>query len=315
MNQGSPTPRVVFFGTSDFALPSLQILFDAKYTIVSVVTAPDQPRDRKRTITPSPVKGLALQLGLTVHTPGKLDDTFLKTFKELRADVCIIVAYGKIIRENYLSVPRFGFINIHPSLLPHYRGPSPIQTAILNGERETGITLQRIDAQVDHGPILAQTKYEIPRNQYYPEVAQTLSQRGADLLVNTLPRYLNGELQLEEQDHGRATFSHMLSRKDGEIDWSRSAEEILNQIRALSHEPGTWTTWQGETLRIMRAEVSNQHSPDTSPGRVIQLENGVAVQTGTGLLAVTIVQREGGKRMNIQQFVQGKKDFIGSILG
>ncbi len=306
-------PVIVFFGTPDFAVPSLHKLHKDGYDIGAVVTAPDQLVGRKKLLTPSPVKQAALELGLSVTTPQKLDDAFFEEFKKLKPDLCIIVAYGKIIPEKYLAIPHLGFLNIHPSLLPKYRGPSPIQTAILNGETITGTSLQIIDKEIDHGPIIAQSQYEIPSTAYYPEVATELSEQGAQLLSESLPNYIGSEITPQEQDHSQATFCHMLSREDGRIRWNQPGEEVYNQIRALSHEPGTWTTWQGKSLRIIKAEPT-MASPSETPGTVIKVENSIAIQTSTSPLIVLRMQLEGGKEVSSQEFVIGHPNFIGSKL-
>jgi len=306
--------KCIFFGTPAFAVPSLKALHEAGYAISAVVTTPDQPVGRKGILVPSPVKQAALELNFPVLEPDKLDDSFFKTFTNLRPDICIIVAYGKIIPAKYLVIPRYGFVNIHASLLPKYRGPSPIQAAIFNGEKETGISLQLIDAQIDHGPIIAQKTYELPSQQYYPEIARVLSKESAQFLVNTLPDYFSGNTKPQEQDHSQATFCHRLSREDGKIAWSRSAEEIFNQIRALSHEPGTWTTWQSKILRISKAEVAPIISSSEAPGAIVKSGSLIAVQTATHPLILLRVQLEGGKEMDITQFILGKHNFIGSTL-
>lgn len=243
----STRSKIVFFGTPQFAVPSLRALHAAGWPITLVVTAPDKPVGRKQTLTASPVKVAALELGLPVASA--IDDA--------RADLGIIVAYNKIIPQAVLDRFPLGVINVHPSLLPKYRGPSPIQSAILNGETTTGVSIMQIDAEVDHGPVLAIQKYQIPNDKSFVEIQGDLAEMGAKLLVETLKQPLNPV----PQDHAAATFTKKFTREDGRIDWTRPETEIANKVRALNPNPGTWTTWNGKTLNVL--------GPDT-----VQLDGG-----------------------------------------
>ena len=240
-------PKIIFFGTPQFAVPSLRALHAAGWPITLVVTAPDKPTGRKQTLTPSPVKVAALELGLPVASA--IDDA--------RADLGVIVAYNKIIPQSVLDRFPLGVINVHPSLLPKYRGPSPIQSALLNGETETGVSIMQIDAEVDHGPVLATERWQIPPGADYPTCEAALAQLGAELLVRTL----EANPAPQPQDHAAATFTKKFTREDGRIDWSRPETEIANKVRALNPNPGTWTTWSGKTLNVL--------GPDT-----VQLDGG-----------------------------------------
>jgi methionyl-tRNA formyltransferase len=308
-------PKVIFFGTPDFAVPALKDLIEAGYPIQAVYTAPDKPIGRKQILTPSPIKALALEHGLNVIQPPtlKTEEAF-DFFKKLEPELCIIVAYNKIIPQKYISIPQYGFINIHPSLLPKYRGPSPIQTAILNGEKETGVSIMLIDEEVDHGPLLHQS-FAIPiENKYYTETSKELSELGAKFLIRILPEYISGELKPQEQDQTQATFSKKFSLEDGKIDWNRSAQEIYNQIRALSEEPIAWTTWKDKKLKIMTASPLTDTRPGDTIGLVLNLNDLVSVVTSKGNLFLETVQLEGSKPMTIKDFLNGHPDFIDSIL-
>ena len=194
--------NIVFFGTPEFAVPSLEALNGAGFSIAAVVTTPDKPTGRKQVPTPSPVKRAARNHGISVLEPVSLKDKeFFKAFCNLSPVVCIVVAYGEIIPETYLAVPKFGFINVHPSLLPKYRGPSPIQSAILNGETETGVSIMLLDKEVDHGPVLAAISHKLSATSYSPEISKDLAELGARLLARTVPCYIAGELVATEQDH------------------------------------------------------------------------------------------------------------------
>ena len=276
--------KIAFFGTSEFAVPALKALHEAGFEILAVITTPDKPVGRKKVLTPSPIKTTAEKLGLKILQPLKLkDDTFFEEFSALQPDFCVIAAYGKIIAERYITTPKYGFLNIHPSLLPKYRGPTPIQTAILNGDNETGVTIIQIDKDVDHGGILASTKYQISNSGYYQQVHDELAEIGAKLLVETIKNIRT--IKPREQDHVQATFTKMFEREDARIDWSRPTQEIYNQIRALNPEPGTWTTWNGKILNIKKAVLVD------------------------GKLSLITIQLEGKKETSMTDFLSGHPDF------
>jgi len=309
--------RIVFFGTSDFAVPALKTLRNNNYEIAAVVTVPDKPVGRKQILTAPPAKLAALELGIPVHQPASLkkDEQFFELLKSLRPDICVVASYGKIIPERYLEIPKYGFVNIHPSLLPKYRGPSPIQTAILNGKTETGITIMVVDKDMDHGPIIAQKECAILKNKYHKEIESELSVMGANLLLNVLPDYINGKIKPAEQNHKKATFTKILSREDGKLVWHDPARKIFNKVRALNPEPGAWTTWQSKTLNILKAEEMITHlNKEKTPGMVVLLQKSIAVKTETCFLNLISVQLEGGKEMDAKSFVNGHPDFIGSQL-
>lgn len=318
MNTNSSTnPRIIFFGTPDLAVPVFERLFVTGYVPVAVVTAPDQPVGRKKTLTPPPVKQAADARNVPVLQPSTLNDaSFLEQFKLLEPDVCIVVAYGKLIPKIYLDIPRSGFLNIHPSALPEYRGPAPIQGAIMDGKSETGVSIMLLDEKMDHGPIIAARSVALDPKAYYPEIAALLFDQGARLLAEeVLPQWLAGKLTPREQDHAKATFTKLLGREDGKIDWSRPVEAIYNTIRALSHEPGTWTTWNGKTLRIIQARPSTVCPVDNpKPGTVIHTPHATSVMTGSCTLILEKVQIEGGKPLSISDFVRGHADFASAVL-
>ncbi|OGN07430.1 MAG: methionyl-tRNA formyltransferase [Candidatus Yanofskybacteria bacterium RIFCSPHIGHO2_02_FULL_38_22b] len=312
--------KIVFFGTPDFAIPALKSLINFDYHIEAVVTQPEKPVGRAKVILPSPVKKVALEYDIKVFEPHSLkkDEEFFKQFKHLNSDICLIAAYGKIIPSQYIELPKYGFINIHPSLLPKYRGPSPIQTAILNGDTKTGVTIMKIDEEVDHGSILSSKSYYLPPNTYYSQAEQELARLGAELLIETIPKYLNEEIKPREQDHSQATFTKIITREDGKIDWNKSAEEIYNQIRALNPEPGTWTIWQNKILNIIKTDYLDVQLPRNleveHPGTVFKLNNDIAVVTQKCYLILKQIQLEGGKEMDAKAFLNGHPDFLNSTL-
>jgi methionyl-tRNA formyltransferase len=300
------TPRTIFFGTPEFATPSLIKLIEGGFNVVAVVTSPDELTGRKNQLAPSAIKVLAQEKGLKVLQPSSLkSDEFFEEFKKIQPDVCVIVAYGKIIPQRYLDIPRYGFVNIHPSLLPKYRGPSPIQSAILNGEIETGVTIMKIDAEMDHGPIISNTKYQISNHKYYPEIEKELALIGADLLLDVLPKYLDNSVVVQEQDHNQATYCKKYERQDGHIDWSKTTEQIYNQIRALNPNPGVWTSLNGKTLNIFKAEIATRDSQD----EVIREKDKLLIRTGNDkYISPTLLQLEGKKMLPAKDFLNGLRD-------
>jgi len=275
--------KIVFWGTSEFAVPALEALLKAGFEITAVITTPDQPVGRKKVITPPPVKMAAENLGLKVIQPAKLkDDVFFEEYKSLAPNICVVAAYGKIIPERYVNIPKH-FLNIHPSLLPKYRGPTPIQTAILNGEIKTGVTIMQIDKEMDHGPVFTQKESPIGPDETYLELHDRLAQEGAEILINVIKNTDN--LTPREQDHTQATFCKIFEREDARIDWSRSSQEIYNQIRALNPEPGTWTTWQDKVLNIKKAALVDSQ------------------------LSLVSVQLEGKNETSVKDFLSGHSDF------
>ncbi|MDP3730888.1 MAG: methionyl-tRNA formyltransferase [bacterium] len=302
--------KIIFFGSFQYAVPALEALIKNGFEILAVVTNPDSLQGRKKELVASPVKIAAQEAGLKTFQPKTLkvksgisptlDPRLLARefssgympdlLRSLNPNLGIVVAYSKIIPKEILELFPKGVLNIHPSFLPAYRGPSPVQTAILNGETETGATIMQVDKEVDHGPILAQIKYQIPPGAYYQQVTQELFQLGAKLLVKTIPDWLAGNITPQPQDHSQATFTKKFSWQDGRIDWSQPAEKIYNQIRAFNPEPGTWTMLNGKILKILKASLSKGSTLDLQKGRPLILEE---------------VQPEGKKAMPFQDFLHG----------
>ncbi|MEK7124844.1 MAG: methionyl-tRNA formyltransferase [Patescibacteria group bacterium] len=299
--------RIIFFGSPAFTVSTLKALLDAHRNVVAVVTKPDKP------LSPH-VKVFAQQANIPVYQPASLrNGSFLTIFKESAPDICVVIAYGKIFPAEYLAVPKFGFLNIHFSLLPAYRGPSPLQTAILNGEKESGVTLAMLAPEVDSGPIIAQIKLPIPHDKYFPELLSYYAEQGNKLLIDSLGGYITRALLPQSQDHAKATFTKIITRDDARINWSKSAEEIYNRIRALNPEPGTWTLFGNKTLKISRAHIV---SGDTTgqTGLVGKTNGIIAIEAGEGLLAPDVIQLEGKKAMDIKTFADGHSSFLGSTL-
>ena len=308
--------KVIFMGTPAFAVPALDALSDASCDIVGVYTQPDRRSGRGRRITASPVKQAAIERGLSVFQPASLrrDAETRAHIASLQPDIIIVVAYGLFLPAETLAVPPLGALNIHPSLLPKHRGPSPVATAILQGDTTTGVTLMQLDAGMDSGPVIAQRETPIGAD----ETAETLTARlfhiGAELLTATLPRWSAGEIAVAPQVKADATITSLLKREDGAIDWTRSADYIARQVRAYHPWPGTFTHWNGRQLKIHQASAPDM-STDAAPGTVVALTEGVGVATGSGVLLLGRVQIEGRQATDTTDFARGYRDFTGSLLG
>ena len=303
-------------GTPEFAAPALDALIHSDHEVVGVFAQPDEPAGRGRSLVSPPVKKLALQHKLTVHQPPSLRRSCeLDRLASLRPDVVIIAAYGKILPESFLQVPPRGCLNIHASLLPRHRGPSPIAAAILAGDEVTGVTIMIVTKVMDTGPILTQRRIPILPHDTTGSLFQKLSGLGADLLMETLPLWLDGKLVPQPQDGEKATYSKMIAKEDGLIDWRRPAVELWRRVRAFQPWPGCYTTWQGRTVKIIEAVPL---SGEGTPGRVVAMSHEpsapVGVHTGEGILGLVQVQLEGKRVISAAQFVRGQRDFVGAQL-
>jgi len=304
------TKKLIFFGTSDFSVPALKALATAGYEISLVVTTPDEPVGRKQLLTPPPIKTMADSLGLRAIQPKSLkkDLTIVDSLSALSPDFAVVASYGKIIPQAIIDLFPQGMINIHPSLLPKYRGPSPIQSVLLNGEKETGVCIIQLDAEVDHGAIIARQELGIMNNESCIELSERLAKVGADLLIKALPGYLSGDTKPQEQDHTQATFTKKFTSEDGKIDWQKSAEEINNQIRALNPEPGTFCLLNDEVLKIIRAIGTSEPTGESPVGSLVQQDKKLLAVTGNGILEILELQPAGKKPMSAQDFTNGYRE-------
>lgn len=312
--------KFIFFGTSEFGEIILKKLIEAGYGPSLVVTAPDKPAGRKQIIAQSPVKVAGERYGISVSQPEKVEN-LEPEIRNLNPDLAVVAAYGQILPQEILEIPKFGCLNIHPSLLPKYRGATPVQSAILNGEKKTGVTIILMDPQIDHGPILAQKETEIGLNESGKQLHDRLAVLGSELLVDTLPNWLRNEIGLLPQEEKKATYAKILTRQDGKINWKKSVEEIARQVRAFDPWPGTFTFWiknkEKISLKILKARVlkpviGNKTYP---PGKTLVVpQNELGVQCKKGFLVVEKLQLEGKKSMSSEEFLRGHPDFIGVIL-
>lgn len=320
MSHSTQTIRLILMGTPEFAVPSLRALHDTSpsqpWQIVSVVTQPDRPAGRGKKLVASPVKQYALDQGLDVLQPGHLrkEPEAIEALRALAPDLIVVAAYGQILPPSVLEIPRFGCVNVHASLLPAYRGASPITAALLDGREETGVTIMLMDEGMDTGPVLAQATQTIRPDDTAERLGQRLARQGAELLVETLPRWLAGQIAPRAQADlpGAASVCSLVKKRDGRIDWTQPAVVIERMTRAYTPWPSAFTTWQEEHFKIWEAAVLDGQ---TEPGRVVDTPEGPAVGTGDGLLLLKTVQPAGKRAMDVKSFVNGAPDFIGSRLG
>lgn len=303
--------RVVFMGSPDFALPVLESLAE-QYDVVGVITQPDRPAGRGRVLTPPPVKQLAIELQLPVIQPRRLrEPEAMDTLRSWQPDLIVVAAFGQILRLDVLSLPPFGCVNVHASLLPRWRGAAPIQAAILNGDDKTGITIMLMDPGVDTGPILSQRAIPISPEETAGSLAPRLARLGADLLIETLSVYLSGQLQPQPQDEALASYAPMLKKEDGLLDFSQPAAHLALKVRAFNPWPGAYTIWQGETLKIHQAHAVEpvDHSNGTmpEPGRTTVYSGLPAITTSRGLLALDELQPAGKRSMPGKAFLLGAR--------
>jgi len=308
--------RILFMGTPEFAVPTLAMLAE-KYKAVGVFTQPDKPAGRGRQLTASPVKRWAglHEHSLPVLQPRTLRDAAVQTqLAELKPEVIIVAAFGLLLPQAVLDLPPRGCINVHASLLPRYRGAAPIPAAILNGDMHTGITLIKLDAGMDTGPIIAQASLPIQPDDTTGTLSARLAELGAQLTAAILPRWLAGEITPQPQDETQATLAPKLNKDDGRLDWSKPAVELERRGRAFSPWPGTFTTWNSKLLRILSVQVTGRKTQGTA-GLVVKDESGIGVVTGDNILRLVEVQLEGKRAMSAMDFSRGQPAFVGSRLG
>lgn len=304
--------KIVFFGTDNFALHMLERLH-TEHEVVAVVTTPDVRVGRKQTIQESPVSVLAGELHLNVLKPSTLKTSeIVEQLRHCGADMFVVVVYGKIIPDNILSIPKYKTVNVHPSLLPKYRGPSPIRTPLINGDVKTGVSIMLLDHEVDHGPVLAQKELDIEPDDNNVTLTERLAELAGPLLVETIAAYALGKITPKEQDHANASFTKLIRKEDGKIDWDKPAQEIYNMFRGYFDWPGIWTVWNGQTLKILDC-MPVDSTCTQSPGTVL-FGGEVACGKGT-VLKIRQLQLAGKNATDIQSFLNGYKNFVGSKLG
>ena len=319
MSQSSPI-RIIFLGTPDFAVPSLAALHEQGpehgWLVVGVGAQPDRPAGRGKQLAISPVKQYALAQGLPVLQPASLrkDPAAVAALAALAPDLLVVAAYGLILPPAVLALPTFGCINVHASLLPAYRGASPITAALLEGRTETGVTIMLMDEGMDTGPALRQAREPVRPDDTTASLSQRLAVLGADLLVETLPQWLAGTLVATPQTDlpGEPSICRLIHKEAGRIDWRRPAVEIERMVRAYTPWPSAYTTWRGEIFKLLEAGVTRGSA---APGRIISAADGLAIGTGEGLLLLKSVQAAGKRAVPAAAFANGAPGFVGGMLG
>ena len=331
--------KIIFLGTSEFGAIVLEGLIQNNYKPILVITAPDKPMGRRQILTPPPVKLLAKKYNIPIEQPEKIKNLkpqplcrgagprpfekrrWLK-IKNLQAELVVTAAYGQILPKEILKIPRYGCLNVHPSLLPKYRGPSPIHTAILNGDKKTGVTIIKMIEKVDSGSIIAQKELiSLTGRETYKTLHNQLAEKGANLLIETIPKWIKGEIEPKPQDESKASYTKILTRQDGKIDWKKSAEEIERQIRAFEKWPGSFTFWEIMKEKLLRIKIlkagifKSPVSKTFSVGKILVVpQNQVGVQCGKDFLIIEELQLEGQKPMSSEEFLRGHPDFAHATL-
>lgn len=319
--------RIVFMGTPDFAVATLEALCEAGFDIIAAVSQPDKPKGRHGILSPTPVKEKAMELGIPVFQPEKAKDSeFIEKLRELAPDLIVVTAYGQILKKELLSIPKYGCINVHASLLPRWRGAAPVQWSIIEGDKVTGVTTMLMDEGLDTGDMLLKKEVEIGPKETGGSLFEKLAKAGGELIVETVKRLEVGELKREKQNEELMTYASMLDKHMGKINWNREAAEIERLIRGLDPWPGTYSFYEKKMLKLWDADViedteefSKESSVDTERAEagsvVLASKKGLVIKTGKGFLKINDLQPEGKKRMKAEEFLRGSRISEGTVLG
>lgn len=308
--------KTVFFGTPEYAVPTLEALVkDLRFDVIQVVSQPDRPAGRKMRLTPSIIKAKAMALDIPVITPEKCSTSeFLDFFKSLNADVAVVVAFGQILPQKLLDVLPNKFVNLHGSLLPRWRGAAPIQRAVMSGDIQTGVSLQVMVKKLDAGDVISEVKTEIGKNETALELHDRLSYLGADLVINTLYEYVNGQIKPKAQNPELVTYAHKIEKTESLVNWGLSAKQIHQNIRGLTMGPGSYTLFQQQKLKLHQTLVLDEDSA-FKPGQISQIDkDSFAVQTANGQLQILEVQPESKPKMPVKAFLSGRQLSPGDVL-
>ena len=302
--------KIVFMGTPQFSVPALEILIKNKFNILSVYTQPPMKSKRGQKINVSPIEEFSKEHKLNLQNPTSLNnDEEFKNFKNLSADLAIVVAYGQLIPKKFLNITKFGFINIHASLLPKWRGAAPIQRAIMNEDEKIGISIMKIEEKLDSGPVLTSKELKLDQNTTYGEVEKKLSVMGAYLLVESLKNIESNNLKFIDQVHSEATYAKKIDKKETKIDWGQDANKVLAHIHGLSPNPGAWFGYENERFKVLRAKISKMTGKPSSV-----LDENLTVACNSNSIQILELQRQGKKTQTTKEFLLGKKIKSGSIL-
>jgi len=302
-------------GTPDFAVPGLRALIETQQ-VVGVVTQPDKPAGRGKQLRPSPVKVVATEAGIPIYQPKSLkSEAAAAPLRQWQPEVIVVAAFGQILRPHLLDLPPFGCLNIHASLLPRWRGASPIQHALLAGDDETGVCLMQMDVGLDTGPVFVCEATPISAQDTAVSLHDRLAHMGANLLMRHLDGILEGHIQSRAQNNDLATYAPLIKKEDGRLDWHKTSRELERQVRAMTPWPGAYTTWQGAQLKILAARLVDGRLPQGSPGHITLVDDRVVARTLDGGLELIKVQMAGKKALSISDFLRGQPKFIGGRLG
>jgi len=302
--------KIVFMGTPRFAVPTLEKLIKNKFNVIEVYTQPPKKSKRGQRINPSPIEDFSKKNNINIRSPENLNnENELKNFKKLCPDIVVVVAYGKIIPKSFLAIPKFGFINVHASLLPKWRGAAPIQRAIMNQDEKTGISIMKIREKLDSGPILSSRGLELDKNKTHGEIEEELSILGADLLIQNLKHIDKGDSKFFDQAHSEATYAKKINKNETKINWNLDARKILAHIHGLSPNPGSWFKYENERFKVLRAKISPAKGKSS-----LVLDESLTVACGKNSIQILELQRQGKKKQSTKEFLLGNKIKKGSVL-
>ena len=302
--------KIVFMGTPEFSLPTLDALIKNKFNIVGVYTQPPKKSKRGQKINASPIEEFSKKNKINFRNPVSLDSREeFEIFKELSPDLAVVVAYGQIIPKNFLGTTKFGFINIHASLLPKWRGAAPIQRAIMNGDTKTGVSIMRIEEKLDGGPVLSAKELDLDQTTTYGEIEKKLSELGASVLIESLKKIENGKAKFVDQVHSEATYAKKIDKTETKINWNLDANEVIRHIHGLSPNPGAWFEYENERFKVLRA---NKFSATGEPGSVLDEELTIGCKSDS--IRILEIQRQGKNKQTTKEFLLGNKIVNGSIL-
>ena len=302
--------KIVFMGTPEFSVPTLNLLIKNKFNVVKVYTQPPKKSKRGQKINPSPIEVYCKKNNISFKSPEILNvEEELKAFKELSANLAIVVAYGKIIPKIFLNTVKFGFINIHASLLPKWRGAAPIQRAIMNEDKNIGVSIMKIEEKLDKGPVLASKEFKLNKNESHGEIEKKLSLEGANLLIQSLKLIENGNSKFIEQDDSKATYAKKIDKNEAKINWNKDANKVLAHIHGLSPNPGAWFEFDKERYKVLKAKISTENGKF---GYV--LDDNLTIGCESGAIQILELQRQGKNKQTVKEFLLGKKIKKGAIL-
>ena len=302
--------KIVFMGTPEFSIPTLEALIKNKFNIVCVYTQPPKKSKRGQKINVSPIEEFSKKNKINFRNPISLDSREeFEIFKELSPDLAVVVAYGQIIPKNFLGTTKFGFINFHASLLPKWRGAAPIQRAIMNGDTKTGVSIMRIEEKLDGGPVLSAKELDLDQTTTYGEIEKKLSELGASVLIESLKKIENGKAKFVDQVHSEATYAKKIDKTETKINWNLDANEVIRHIHGLSPNPGAWFEYENERFKVLRA---NKSSATGKPGSVLDEELTIGCKSDS--IQILEIQRQGKNKQTTKEFLLGNKIVNGSIL-